>query len=150
MQNVSATLLIAIGSLALGYITGVYLPLRFRQDDKKPKISIGPFQTRQNYFEITNHGGDLLNLAVRINWLQDGTSKNRPMESFFHAHEDPATALPHQLNSLKKGETKKVSNCPAYSDTGEVTVFINGKDIDGREYSDILILENGKRKLSNS
>jgi len=136
------TIIIAIATFILGYIAGIYLPQKFRKEDKTPKISIGPFQESQNYFDITNHGGEILDLKIKILWLQDGERKERKMEDFFGANEDPTFASSHKCNALKKGETKKVINCPMYSDNREVEVIIDGEDIIGKKYSNKLILKN--------
>jgi len=138
----TTTIIIAIATFILGYVTGVYLPQKFRKEDKTPKISIGPLQGRQNYFDITNHGGDILNLEIEISWLQEGKKEKRKMEDFFNKNEDPALRYPHKCNSLKKGETKKVTNCPMYSDNSKVKVVINGEDVTGKKYNNILTLEN--------
>ena len=137
--------LIAIGTFLIGYVTGIYLPLKFRKEDKAPKISIGPFQERQNYFDITNHGGDILDLKINIAWLQDGVKQTRPLTRFFNYNENPALGYPHNTNTLKRSETKKVTDCPLYSDNGEVQVLIEGRDVSGKSYSDSLILKNHKK-----
>jgi hypothetical protein len=136
------TIIIAIATLIIGYFAGVYYPLKFRKDDRKPKISIGPFQDWQNYFDITNHGGDILNLTIKIIWVHDGKKQERKMEDFFTSTENPVHDHPHKCNSIKKNETKKVINCPTYSDDGKVKVIINGVDLDGEIYSVEPILEN--------
>ncbi len=140
------TIIIAIITFVLGYITGVYLPLKFRKEDKTPKISISPLQKRQNYFDITNHGGDILNLKIEIFSLQDGIKQKIEMDKFFNADEDSISKLAHYCNSLKKGETKKVMGCPLYSDNGKIEVFITGKDINNQAYKEKLILKNNLRK----
>ncbi len=83
------TIIIAIVTFALGYVTGIYLPKKFRKEDKTPKISIGPFQERYLYFDIINHGGDILNLAIEIFWLQDGTKQSRIITRFGSSNNDP-------------------------------------------------------------
>lgn len=138
----TTTIIIAIATFILGYIAGIYLPQKFRKEDKTPKISIGPFQERQNYFDITNHGGDILNLKIKIFWLQEEKKQERKMENFFGADEDPAFVSSHKCNTLKKGETKKVVHCPMYSDNGKVEVIINGEDVAGKKYNDKLTLKN--------
>ena len=60
------TIIIATITFILGAISGIYLPKKFRKEDKMPKISISPFQESQNYFDITNHGGDILDLKIKI------------------------------------------------------------------------------------
>lgn len=137
--------LIAIGTFIIGYVTGIYLPLKFRKEDKTPNISISPFQERQNYFDVTNHGGDILDLTISIAWLQDSVRQTRSLTSFFNYNEDPALGYPHNSSALKRGETKKVINCPLYSDKGEVEVTINGRDVSGKTYSNNLILKNHKK-----
>lgn len=136
------TIITAIVTFILGYIAGIWLPLKFRKEDKTPKISIGPFQQSQNYFDITNHGGDILNLKIKIFWLQDGVRQQREMNNFFNSNEDPLFGHPHNSNSLKKSETKKIINCPSYSDDGKVEVAIQGEDVSGQIYKEQLILEN--------
>ena len=140
------TTIIAIITFVLGYVTGIYLPKKFRKEDKIPKISISPFQERQNYFDITNHGGDILNFKIEIFWFQDATKQKREMNNFFNFNEDPAFGHPHNCNSLKKGETKKVINCPLYSDDGKIEVSIMGKDTNGQIYKENLILKNNIKK----
>lgn len=140
------TIIIAIVTFVLGYVTGVYLPMKFRKEDKTPKISISPFQERQNYFDITNHGGDILDLKIEIFWLQDGVKQKRDMTNFFNATEDPAFGHPHNCNALKSGETKKVTNCPLYSDDGKIEVLISGTDTIGEQYKEKLILINKIKK----
>lgn len=140
------TIIIAIMTFILGYIAGVWLPLKFRKEDKTPKISTSPFQERQNYFDITNHGGDILNLKIEISWLQDGVKQKREMVNFFNSTEDPTFGHSHNCNALKRGETKKVINCPLYSDDGKIEVFINGVDIGGQTYKEKLILRNNLKK----
>lgn len=139
------TWIIAILTFILGYFTGVYLPKKFRLEDRKPKISISPFQERQNFFDITNHGGDILDLKIIISWLDNGIRQEREMKKFFNSSEDPAVGHPHFCNSLKKGETKKVIDCPVYSDDEQITVYVSGADITGKDYSDKIKLQNKKR-----
>lgn len=129
----------------LGCVTGIYLPKKFRSEDRKPKISISPFQERQNFFDITNHGGDILNLNITISWLDNGVKQEREMKRFFNSSEDPAVGHPHFCNSLKNGETKKVIDCPVYSDDEQVNVYISGTDIASKEYKDKKVLINKKR-----
>lgn len=140
------TIIIAIATFILGYITGVYLPMKFRKEDKTPKISISPFQERQNYFDISNHGGDILNLKIEIFWLQDGANQKRDMTSFFNSSEDPTFGHPHNCNALKNGETKKVINCPLYSDDGKIKVSISGTNTMGGQYKENSILTNKVKK----
>ena len=140
------TIIIAIVTFLLGYITGVWLPLKFRKEDKTPKISISPFQTRQNYFDITNHGGDILNLKIVIFWFENGVKHNREMLNFFNSTENPTLDHSHNCNALKKGETKKVINCPLYSDDGNVEVSISGTDVSGKNYTENSILKNNLKK----
>lgn len=139
------TWIIAGFTFILGCITGIYLPRKFRSEDRKPKISISPFQERQNFFDITNHGGDILNLKIVISWLDNGIKQEREMKRFFNSLEDPATGHSHFCNSLKKGETKKVIDCPVYSDDEQVVVDIRGIDVTGKEYKDEKVLINKKR-----
>jgi len=131
-----------LGTFITGYFVGVYLPLKFREEDKKPKISIGPFQDNQNYFEITNHSGDILNMKVKITWLEKNILQNRKLEDFFNKNDDLALAYSHKCNCLKKGETKKVGNCPTYSDNGIVNVRVTGLDVADKPYNEKLILQN--------
>lgn len=140
MENI----IIGVVTFILGYITGIWLPLKFRKEDKVPKISISPFQERQNYFDITNHGGDILNMKIEIFWLQDGTWQNRVMNDFFNYDEDPALGRSHKCNTIKRGETKKVINCPSYSGQGKVEIAICGKDITGQTYKENFILSVNK------
>lgn len=142
MENI----LITIGTFILGYFTGVYLPKKFRKKDNKPKISIGPFQERYNYFDVTNHGGDILNLAIEIFWLQNGIKLSKKIERFGTSNSAPLRENPHNCNSLKKSETKKAYECPVYSDDGKVEVIINGEDIGGQKYKEIFILQNKIKK----
>lgn len=142
MENIWITIISFLVTFILGYFAGIYLPLKFRRDDKKPKISIGLLQVQQNYFEITNHGGDIINLSMEISWLQEEKNKKREIKSFFNSKEDPALASPHICSCIKKGETKKVSDCPMYFDNGKVNVFVRGEDVDGGKYSKVFILKN--------
>jgi len=139
------TWIIAILTFILGYFTGVYLPSKFRSEDRRPKISISPFQERQNFFDITNHGGDILDLKIKISWQDNGVKQERETKRFFNSSEDPAVGHPHFCNTLKKGETKKVIDCPVYSDDEKVEVNISGTDIAGKDYSDKIKLQNKKR-----
>lgn len=139
------TWIIGVLTFILGYFAGIYLPNKFRSEDRRPKISISPFQERQNFFDITNHGGDILNLKIKISWLDNGIKQEREMKNFFNSSEDPAFGHPHFCNALKKGETKKVINCPMYSDDEKVEVNITGTDVAGKEYLDKKILQNNKR-----
>ena len=142
MENIWVTIIISSATFILGYFAGIYLPLKFRKDDKKPKISVGLLQGQQNYFEITNHGGDIVNLSMEISWLQEEKIEKREIKSFFNSNEDPALMSSHMCGCIKKGETKKVSSCPMYSDNGEVNVFLKGEDIDGRKYNKVFVLKN--------
>jgi len=142
MEDIWITILIAIITFALGYVSGIYLPNKFRKDDKKPIISISPFQEKHNYFDITNHSGDLLDLKIRISWLQAGKTEKREMNDFFNSTDDPVLSRSHKCNSLKKGESKKVAHCPMYSDNGKVEVSIEGKNIDDREYNKKITIRN--------
>ena len=142
MENI----IIAVITFILGYIAGIWLPKKFRKEDKMPKISIGPLQDRQNYFDIINHGGDILDLKIEISWLHDGIRQKKEMTDFFNSAEDPTFGHSHKCNTLKSGETKKVINCPAYSDNGKVEVSINGIDITGQTYKEGLILNNNLKK----
>ena len=142
MENI---IIVVIG-LIITYISGIYLPKKFRKKDKRPKISIGPFQEKQNYFDVTNHGGDILNLKIEISWLQEGNKQKRKMNNFFNSNENPAFGYPHNCNSLKSGETKKVIDCPLYSDDSNIEVLITGKDINGQKYKENLILKNKIKK----
>lgn len=136
------TIITAFITFILGYVAGIYLPLRFRREDKKPVISISPFQERHNYFDITNHGGDILNLKIIITWLQEGTKQTRALTDFFTATEDPVTQYPHNSSTLKKGETKKVTNCPLFSDNAEIEVNVSGTDVSGTQYEKQFTLKN--------
>ena len=136
------TIILAIITFVLGYFTGVYLPQKFRKEDAMPKVSISGLQERQNYFDITNHGGDVLNFKIKISWLQDGVNKTRDMDKFFNFDEDPALGHPHNSSSLKKGETKKVINCPLYSENGLIKISVVGNDINDRVYEESLTLKN--------
>lgn len=140
------TIITAVITFMLGYITGVWLPLKFRKEDKEPKISISPFQERKHYFDITNHGGDILNLQIKISWLQDGIKQTREMINFFNSTEDPTFGYPHSCNALKKGETKKVTNCPLYSDDGKIEVHVNGVDVTNKVYEEMFVLKNSLKK----
>ena len=133
-------------SLVVGFVGGIYLPRKFRNDDKKPVISISPFQERFNLFEITNHGGDLLQLAVAIKWLQNGKEESRILTRFLNSSDDPLRDRLHLPGSLKKGETKKVCECPLYSDNGNVEVRVSGQSVDGVEYFKIFNLKNEQKK----
>ena len=139
------TLIIPVLTFILGCVARVYLPKKFRSEDRAPKISISPFQERQNFFDITNHGGDILDLKTIISWLDNGVSQEREMKNFFNSSEDPAFGHSHFCNSLKHGETKKVINCPMFSDDERVNIFITGSDILGKEYKDEKILINKKK-----
>lgn len=139
------TWIIAILTYILGYFSGIYLPRKFRSEDRKPQISISPFQERQNFFDITNHGGDILDLKIKILWQDNGVKQDREMKRFFNSSEDPAVGHPHFCNTLKRGETKKVIDCPVYSDDEKVQVLISGTDIAGKEYLDEKILQNNTR-----
>lgn len=141
-MNIFFYIVTFIATFILGYFTGVYIPLKFRKEDKIPKISIGPFQENQNYFEITNHSGDILNMIVKISWKQENKMKGRELEDFFDKNDDPALGYSHKCNSLKKGETKKVIDCPMYSDNGQVKVIVNGEDVAGKPYHTELVLRN--------
>lgn len=145
MINVWVATIIAIATLIVGYVAGVYLPHKFRREDKKPKISVGPFQERFNLFEITNHGGDLMDLGVTISWLQDGKDISQKLSRFYNSGDDPLRDKPHAPGSLKKSETKRASECPKYSDNGKVEIQVIGNDIDGRAYSSILSITNEKQ-----
>ncbi len=141
-MNTITTLITFLLLFLLGYITGVYLPIKFRREDKKPKISISPLQEEQLYFNITNHGGDILNLSIEIFWLYEGEQKRREMDNFYDFNENPIFGNPHKANSLKRGETKKVINCPRFSDDGNITVIIDGNDINEKQYTQKLVLKN--------
>ncbi|MFZ5391204.1 MAG: hypothetical protein ACOZAJ_02940, partial [Patescibacteria group bacterium] len=117
-------------------------PYRFRKEDKLPVISISKLQTPQLYFDITNHGGDILNLRVQIKWLQESIAKEREMNNFFNENDNPSITHSHKCNSLRKGEVKKVDGCPMYSDNGEIKVIVSGEDIDGKRYEKELKLNN--------
>ena len=145
-MDIWITIGLSFTSLLVGFIAGIYLPRKFRKDDKKPIISIGPFQERFNLFEITNHGGDLLQLAVVIKWLQDGKEEPRTLTKFLNASDNPLRDRPHSPGSLKKGETKKVCECPTYSDNGNVEVHVSGQSVDGIEYSKIFNLKNEQKR----
>lgn len=144
-MNILITVIVAILSLITGFIGGIYLPQKFRKDDKKPIISIGPFQERFNLFEITNHGGDLLELSVKIEWLQDEKKETRVLTRFLNANDDPLMGRSHAPGSLKKSETKKASECPLYSDNGNVKIYVSGKSVDGIVYAKKFDLENQTR-----
>lgn len=141
------TIIFTIGGIIIGLIGGIFLPQKFRKEDTLPKISIGPFQEYQNYFEITNHGGDILNMKISISFLQEGDEKKRRMEQFFNASEDSVLGTSHKCDSLKKGETKKVVNCPLFSDDGKVLVRVEGKSLSNKQYVGNFILEN---KIKNT
>ncbi len=141
-----AILIEIIVTFVLGYITGVYLPIKFRKEDKAPKISISPFQKRHNYFDITNHGGDILELKIKIFWLQDGKEQEKEMTDFLDSNADTTFGLPYKCNALKKGETKKVMHCPLHSDNGEVKVSVCGIAVDGQSYNEKVILKNEVKK----
>ncbi|MCX6786109.1 MAG: hypothetical protein NTZ18_04670 [Candidatus Komeilibacteria bacterium] len=140
-------IILPILTFIIGCVASVYLPKKFRKEDRIPKISISPLQEHQLYFDITNHGGDILNLNIEIFWLQEGVKQNRKMENFFGPTEDPTFGHSHKANSLKKGETKKVIGCPSFSDNGEVAVIIMGNDINGKTYSEKLTLKNNIRQV---
>jgi len=142
------TWIIATLTFILGYFTKIYLPKKFRSEDRKPRISISPFQERQNFFNITNHGGDILNLKIIISWIDNGVKQEREMNKFFNLSEDPAMGHYHFSDSLKKAETKKVINCPVYSDNEQVKVYISGEDLLGKKYQDEKIIKNKKRGQS--
>ena len=135
-------LVIAIITFILGYVTGVYLPMKFRREDKIPKISIWPLNENQNYFDITNHGWDILNLKIVISWLQDNIKQRRDIIDFFNSNEDPVLSYSHSCSCLKKWETKKVSGCPLYSDNWEIEVVVIGTDITNKQYKEKFILKN--------
>ena len=109
-MDILITIIFSLTSLIIGFIAGIYLPRKFRKDDKKPIVSIGPFQERFNLFEITNHGGDLLRLVIAIKWLRDGKEEPRTLTKFLNATDDPLRDKSHMPGSLKKGETKKLVN----------------------------------------
>tara|TARA_Y100000310_G_scaffold275715_1_gene292403 strand:- start:531 stop:959 length:429 start_codon:yes stop_codon:yes gene_type:complete len=136
MNDILITIVIAALSLFVGFVGGIYLPQKFRRDDKRPIVSIGPFQERFNLFEVTNHGGDLLNFSVAIEWLQDGKKEKRVLTRFLNANDNPLKDRAHTPGSLKKSETKKATECPTYSDNSNVKVSISGKSIDGVTYSE--------------
>jgi hypothetical protein len=139
------TIGISLATLFIGYVAGIYLPGKFRDDDKKPKVSIGPFQSKYNLFEITNHGGDVLNFTVQIKWLQEGKEESRKLEKFLNASDDPLRVRPHFPGSLKKGETKRACECPMYSDNGKVQVCVGGESVDGEKYLSKFELLNVKK-----
>lgn len=141
------TIIIAIPTIMLAFVAGVWLPSRFRKEDKTPKISISPFQERQNYFDITNHGGDILNLKIEIFWLQDGAKQNRKLTNFFNFIEDPTFGQPHNCNALGKGETKKITDCPLFSDDGKIEISISGTDVTKQMYRETLILKNNFKRI---
>ena len=144
-MDIWVTIGFSLASLVIGFIAGVYLPRKFRKDDKKPIISIGPFQKRFNLFEITNHGGDLLRLAVIIKWMQDGKEESRSLINFLNAGDNPIRDKTHTPGSLKKGETKRVCDCPLYSDNGNIKVYVSGNSVDGIEYSEVFDLKNEQK-----
>ena len=145
-MDIWITIIFSVASLIVGFIAGIYLPRKFRKDDKKPLISIGPFQERFNLFEITNHGGDLLQVGVTIKWLQESKEESRILTRFLNATDNPLRDRPHSPGSLKKGETKKVCECPLYSDNGNVEVRVSGQSVDGIEYSKIFNLKNEQKR----
>lgn len=145
-MDIWITIILSLVSLMIGFIAGIYLPQKFRKDDKKPMISVGPFQKRFNLFEITNHGGDLLQLAVAIKWLQDGKEETRTLFNFLNANDNPLRDKPHTPGSLKRGETKRVCDCPLYSDNGNIEVCVNGQSVDGVHYSRIFNLKNEQKR----
>ncbi len=125
----------------LGYITSIYLPLRFRKEGKIPKISISPFQAKYNYFDITNHGGDILNLEVEINWLQVGEKQTRKMLKFSNIEDNLLAGHYHKCNALKKGQTKHILECPSVSDDKKIEVAIKGEDLNGKTYKEFFNLD---------
>ncbi|MEK7657597.1 MAG: hypothetical protein AAB366_00125 [Patescibacteria group bacterium] len=145
-MDILITIIFSLTSLIIGFIAGIYLPRKFRKDDKKPIVSIGPFQERFNLFEITNHGGDLLRLVIAIKWLRDGKEEPRTLTKFLNATDDPLRDKSHMPGSLKKGETKKACECPLYSDNGNVEVHVSGQNVDGVEYSKIFNLKNEQKR----
>jgi len=145
-MDIWITIILSFVSLVIGFIAGIYLPRKFRKDDKKPTISVGPFQKRFNLFEITNHGGGLLQISVAIKWLQDGKEETRTLFNFLNANDNPLRDKPHTPGSLKKGETKRVCDCPLYSDDGKIGVYVSGRNIDGVEYSEVFYLKNEQKR----
>lgn len=139
-------IVIGIAGLLVGYLGGVYLPSKFRKDDLKPNISAGPFQERFNLFELTNHGGDLTELSVEIEWLQDGNREGRKLFRFLNSSDDPLRGQYHTSGSLKRGETKKVSECPKLSDNGNVKILVQGEDLSGKNYVKELNVNNEIKK----
>ena len=138
--EITVSIIAILVTAIFGYF-GIYLPYKFRKEDRAPRISISPFQDG-NYFHITNHGGDILDLKIKITWLQDKQTYERDLDDFFHANEDPRFGTSHKSNTLKRGETKKVVSCPLYSDDGLVKISISGTDINGKEYKKNLTLQN--------
>lgn len=130
--------------LLFGFLGGVYLPSKFRREDKKPRISAGTFQDRFNMFEITNHGGDLIDFNVEITWNQNGVNKKRNLEKFYNSSDNPMRDKPHLPGSLKSGETKMATECPEFSDDGEVRIVASGKDLYGNDYKEELLAKNNK------
>jgi len=145
-MDIWITIIFSVASLIVGFVAGIYLPRKFRKDDKKPLISIGPFQERFNLFEITNHGGDLLQIGVTIKWLQASKEESRILTRFLNATDNPLRDKPHSPGSLKKGETKKVCECPLYSDDGNIEVRVSGRSVDGIKYSKIFNLKNEQKR----
>lgn len=141
-NSIIVSIVICIITFILGYITWIYLPMKFRREDKIPKISIWPLQERQLYFDITNHGWDILNIKIFIFWLQDGIKQSRDLVKFFNYNEDPTLVYSHNCSCLKKWETKKISDCPLYSDNWEIEVVVEGNDISNVIYKEKFILKN--------
>lgn len=133
MKYFLISFILPIATLIVGYLSGLYFPIKWRREDAKPKISIGPFQEGRNCFDITNHGGNILEMSVNLIWLQSGKQLEKTADEFFNYYED-LQAHPHKCNTIKNNETKKVSGCPAYSDNGKVQIVIEGKDVNGIVY----------------
>ena len=108
MTIITTTVISVIASILFPVVVGYFLTRKFRREDKIPKISISPFQRGRNSFDITNHGGDILNLEIKAAWLEDEEKQTKIMEEFFRENEDTALDDYHECNTLKKGETKKL------------------------------------------
>ena len=68
------------------------------------------------------------------------------MGYFFNADENLALVDSHLCNSLIKGETKKMSHRPIYSDDGRIEVIVNGKSVDEKDYNGTFSIRNSVKK----
>ncbi len=126
-----------IKEILIGIFTGIFTWL-FSKSWKEPKIIIGLFQENQNYFNITNLGEDILNLKITISWSQDGRKEEREMKNFLNNYESPDSVKYSDHSNctiLKYNETKKVFDCPKYSDDWKVEIFITGTNINNEPYN---------------